>query len=232
MEHQLFNVFARTVLFYFVVLIMVRLMGKREVGQLSPFDLVVSIMIAEAAVFAIEDPTLSVWHGVIPILTLAFLQVLISLICLKYPTIQALFNGRPSVVIEKGRINQKNMRRARYTLHELMEQLRLQGTPAISDVEYAILEMSGQLSVLPKAASRPVQPSDIGLEPPVEGLPVTIVVDGTVNKEGLRTLNQDEAWLMQQLESHQISDVQQVLLAAVDRGGNLWIQERENGGDA
>lgn len=228
MEHQLVTVFLRTMLFYFVVLVMVRLMGKREVGQLSPFDLVVSIMIAEAAVFAIEDPALSVWHGVIPILTLAILQILISLICLRYPTVQALFNGRPSVIIERGRLNQKNMRRARYTLHELMEQLRLQGTPAISDVEYAILEMSGKLSVLPKAESRPVQPSDMGLKPPVEGLPVTLVVDGTVNKEGLRTLNQDEAWLHQQLRAHQISDIQQVFMAAVDRLGNLWIQEREN----
>ncbi len=228
MEHQLFTVFLRTVLFYFVVLVMVRLMGKREVGQLSPFDLVVSIMIAEAAVFAIEDPNLSVWHGIIPILTLAILQVLISLICLKYPTIQALFNGRPSVVVERGRINQKNMRRARYTLHELMEQLRLQGTPAISDVEYAILEMSGKLSVLPKAQSRPLQPSDIGLKPPVEGLPVTLVVDGTVNQEGLGTLNQDEAWLQQQLKTHHISDVRQVFMAAVDRSGQLWIQQRDN----
>ncbi len=226
-DHVLLTVLLRTIFFYFAVLILVRLMGKREIGQLSPFDLVVAIMIAEAAILPIDDPGRSIWMGIVPITALAGLQIAISLVCMKCPTIGALVNGRPTVIIEGGKINEKNMRRARFTIHELMEQLRLQNAPSLSDVEYAILEMSGRLSVLPTVRARNLQPSDLELNLPREGLPASLIVYGVINDEGLRVINRDREWLMQQLEQEDIPDQESILVAAVDRAGQLWIQKKE-----
>ena len=224
----LLTVFLRTVFFYFTVLVFVRLMGKREIGQLSPFDLVVSIMIAEAAVMAIDDPNRSIWMGIIPVTALAGLQIGISWLCLKYPTIQTMVNGQPTVIIEGGKINEENMRRSRFTVHELMEQLRLQNAPALADVEYAILEMSGKLSVMPTVKARNLQPSDLKLDLPQEGLPATLIVDGIINQEGLKVINRDKHWLMDQLQQNRITDPGSIFVAAVDRAGKLWIQQRED----
>ncbi len=223
---DLWFVFLRTVFFYFAILILLRIMGKREVGQLSPFDLVVSVLIAESAANSIEtleDPLLV---GLIPIVTLTCLQIIISIISLKSKKLQSLINGRPTLLIEDGKINEENMRRSRYTIYELIEQLRLQKTPALNDVEFAILEMSGKLSVLPKANSRAVQPSDMGMNLPKEDLPALLVVDGKVNKQGLQALGNDEDWLHQELEKNGVSDIENLLVASIDRNGKLFIQEQ------
>ena len=223
---DLWFVFLRTVFFYFAILILLRIMGKREVGQLSPFDLVVSVLIAESAANSIEtleDPLLV---GLIPIVTLTCLQIIISIISLKSKKLQSLINGRPTLLIEDGKINEENMRRSRYTIYELIEQLRLQKTPALNDVEFAILEMSGKLSVLPKANSRAVQPSDMGMNLSKEDLPALLVVDGTVNKQGLQALGNDEDWLHQELEKNGVSDIENLLVASIDRNGKLFIQEQ------
>ncbi len=223
---DLWITFLRTLFFYFAILVVIRLMGKREVGQLSPFDLVVSIMIAEAAIVPIEDTQKPIMSGLLPILTLTALQMLISILCLKLPALQALINGRPTVVIEDGKINEENMRHARYTIYDLMEQLRLQQTPALNDVEYAILEMSGKLSVLPKANSRALQPSDMGMDLPKEGLPALLVVDGTINDQGLQSVGQDKEWLKTRLQKLGVTDIGDLLVAALDRSGNLFVQHK------
>ncbi len=225
---DLLTVFLRTILFYFVALILIRLMGKREVGQLSPFDLVVAIMIAEAAVFVIDDPRTSVWTGLIPMTTLAALQIVLSCLCIKFPRLMSLINGRPTVIIDDGQINEGNMRRSRYTVHELMEQLRQQQSPSLPDVQYAILEMSGSLSVIPKTKSRPVQVQDLNMDLPAEGLPAALVVDATINYDGLHTLGRDREWLMGQLQQAGAPQLSEIFVAAVDRSGSLWWQRRES----
>jgi len=227
MFSDLLTTFGRTMLFYFVALILMRLMGKREVGQLSPFDLVIAIMIAEAAVFVIDDPQMPVLMGIVPMVTLAALQVIISYLCLKHPTIMSLVNGRPTIIIENGKINERNMKMSRYTIHELMEQLRQQGSPSLPDVKYAILEMSGSLSVIPKTESRPVQVSDINLEIPSESLPAALVVDGTINWDGLQALGRDRKWLIKKLNAAGAPEMSELLVAAVDQNEKLWWQKRE-----
>ncbi len=225
---DLLTVFLRTILFYFVALVLIRLMGKREVGQLSPFDLVVAIMIAEAAVFVIDDPNTPIWTGLIPMATLAGLQIIISYLCLKFPQIMSLVNGRPTIIIENGQINEQNMRKARYTVHELMEQLRQQQNPSLPDVQYAILEMSGSLSVIPKTKSRPVQVSDLNLDLPSESLPAALVVDASINYDGLHALGRDRQWLVEQLQKIGAPELSEILVAAVDPNGNFWWQRRQH----
>ncbi len=140
----------RTVLIYFVVFLIMRLMGKREIGKMSVFDLVISFMIAEIAVLVIEDTKRPVIEGIIPMAVLMTVQVLIAYIGLKNRKLRLLFDGKPSVIIADGKLNQKEMKKQRYNLDDLMLQLRENQVARVADVEFAILETSGKLSVIPK----------------------------------------------------------------------------------
>ncbi|SDT30805.1 Protein of unknown function [Paenibacillaceae bacterium GAS479] len=140
----------RTVLIYFVVFLIMRMMGKREIGKMSVFDVVISFMIAEIAVLVIEDTDRSMLDGIVPMVALMAIQVLIAFISMKNRRIRLLFDGKPSVIIEKGKLNQNEMRKQRYNLDDLLQQLRENQVARVSDVEFAILETSGKLSVFEK----------------------------------------------------------------------------------
>ncbi|KKC47261.1 membrane protein [Paenibacillus sp. D9] len=145
----------RTVLIYFVVFLIMRLMGKREIGKMSVFDLVISFMIAEIAVLVIEDTKRPVIEGIVPMAVLMIIQVLIAYIGLKNRKLRLLFDGKPSVIIADGKLNQKEMKKQRYNLDDLMLQLRENQVARVADVEFAILETSGKLSVIPKESQSP-----------------------------------------------------------------------------
>ncbi|MCD1258244.1 DUF421 domain-containing protein [Paenibacillus athensensis] len=151
---DILTIFFRTVLVYFVVFLMLRIMGKREIGKLSLFDLVISIMIAEIAVFVLEDSNKPLTDGLVPMLTLVLIQVLMAFLALKSRKLRLMFDGKPSVLIEKGVINREEMRKQRYNLDDLMMQLRQNRVSNVADVEFAILEASGKLSVLERNGSR------------------------------------------------------------------------------
>jgi uncharacterized membrane protein YcaP (DUF421 family) len=157
---ELLTLFGRTVLIYFVVFGVIRIMGKREIGKLSVFDFVISIMIAEMAVFIIDDPEMPVLHGLLPMLTLVLIQILTAFVSLKNRKIRLLFDGTPSYLIENGKLNQEEMRKQRYTLDDLMMQLREKNIADIGKVEFAVLETSGKLSVIEKEDKTDVQPED------------------------------------------------------------------------
>ena len=141
----------RTVVLYLIVLFTIRVMGKSELSKMSPFQLVVIFMIAELAAIPIESSTASLINGVIAIFTLLFLQVLISLISIKSETVKNFLNGKPSILIEKGEINEQELKNPRISINDLMEQLRIGNAPSLSDVEYAVMESNGELSIIPKA---------------------------------------------------------------------------------
>ena len=147
---DILTIFLRTVLIYFVVFLMLRIMGKREIGKLSLFDLVISIMIAEIAVFVLEDAKKPLMVWILPMGTLVLIQVVIAYITLKSRTIRVLFDGKPSVLINKGMIDREEMKKHRYNLDDLMLQLRQNKIMNVADVEFAILEPSGKLSVVEK----------------------------------------------------------------------------------
>jgi uncharacterized membrane protein YcaP (DUF421 family) len=119
------------------------------------------------------------------------------------------------------------MRKLRYNLSDLLEQLRVKNTPNIADIEYAILETNGQLSIIPKAVKRPVNPEDLNLNPPYEGLPITLIMDGVLQKHNLEKANVTYAWLQNELKKAYLDDISQVLIASIDSQGNLFIQAKQ-----
>lgn len=228
---ELTTIFWRTVFFYFFLLFAVRIMGKHSLGQLSPFDFVVTIMLAETAVLAIEQPSLHILGGIIPIVVLVALEMLLAFASLKNRRLRNWMNGQPAVVIRDGRIVESELRRLRYNLDDLLEQLRLKNAPDVADVDFAIWEPSGQLSVVPKASQRSLQPSDLGLEPVRRGLPSTLIADGRANENALQELGLTADMLEDLLTRHGLGPIDNVFLASLDRQGDLWVQVRGKPGD-
>lgn len=216
--------FWRTVFFYVSLLLVMRIMGKREIGRLSPADVVVTIMLADAAIIAIEDTKLPLWVGVIPVATLAAFEILFSWLSLRSPLLRDLTNGRPSIIIERGRINRQEMKKLRYGLHDLLSQLRRKDVYNVQDVEYALLEPTGDLTLILKPEKRPVTPGDLGLSPPKEGLPLDLIIDGTVDEQALERSGHTREWLDRLLKERGYTSPKEVFLATLNRQGELFIQ--------
>ena len=219
-------IFGKTLFIYFVILTAMRLMGKREIGELTPFDLVVSIMMAELGVIVIEKENFALWEGIIPIITLAGIEIIISYLSLKNSSIRKLINGSPTVLIKNGEIMTEAMRNSRYTIHDLLTQLRENGVFNVSEVEYAVLETTGELTVLPQAQNRGLTPQDLGLKTEYEGLPTVLIEDGEINYSGLRRVGLDQQGLKQQLTEKGVDSVSQVLVAALETDGTFYLSER------
>lgn len=214
----------RAAILYLLVVIIIRIMGKHQIGQLQPYELVITILISELAAVPMQDTDIPLINGIIPILTLLFIQITLSLLSLKSETARRIICGGPSILIENGQIVQRELTRLRYSINDLLEQLRLKNLPNISDVEYAILETSGKLSVIPKSQKRPVNPEDLQIDTPYEGLPLTIIIDGTLKRDNLQKVKLDETWLLNELRNFGLTSWKQVLLATLDSSGKLFIQ--------
>ena len=219
-------VFARTLILYAIVVIVMRIMGKRQIGELQPFELVVAILISDLAAVPMQNTGIPLINGIIPILTLLIAQITMSFVSLKSVRARGIICGKPSVLIEKGKINESVLRREMYTINDLMEQLRSKDIYNVADVEYAILETNGQLSVLPKSQKRPLAPQDMNIPVQYEGLPLVLIIDGYVSRKDLKKAGLDEEWLKSQLSRHGIGDARKVLFASLDSSGNLFLQRK------
>ena len=217
--------FIRTIILYIIVLIVMRFMGKREIGQLQPFELVISIMIADLATLPMAEPGIPITNGIIPILGLLVMHLTISVLNLKNVKIREIICGKPSILIYRGRINEKNMRKERFTINELEERLRGNNVFNIGDVEYAILETSGQITVIQKPNKRNSIPEDFGIMPEYEGIAYDLVVDGKVMKQNLEKLDKDYNWLVKQISAFGIKP-EEALIATIDGKGNFFCQEK------
>lgn len=222
----MFPIVLRTLFFYIVVLVMMRIMGKREIGNLSPFDLVVSIMIAELAALPIENLDKPLLEGVVPLAVLLAAEVSIAYLSLKSEPLRKLINGTPSIVISKGRIMEKEMRRMRYNINDLVVGLRTQGIIDISDVEYAVLEPSGTLSIILVANKRGVTPGDLGLDVEYDGLPVPLITDSRMHWDNIAGAGWTKAQFEIVLSENGITDPQEVLFAYLDSKGRFKYQYR------
>ncbi|NLS44178.1 MAG: DUF421 domain-containing protein [Firmicutes bacterium] len=217
----------KTVFMYTFVLFVTRVMGKREIGQLAPFDLVVAIMIADLAAMPLEDKSIRIHEAILPIAVLAAAEILFAFITLKNTKARSLICGRSSVVVKNGRIEEATLRELRYNLDDLLAGLREKDVHNIQDVEFAILEGSGRLSVLMKSQARPVTPRDLGITTSYEGLPYPLILDGEVKYKYLDQLNLTMAWLKEELEKKGVTDPSDVLLATLDTSGELYIAKKE-----
>lgn len=216
-------VLIRTIILYFLVLLTFRVMGKSELSEMSPFQLVIVFMIAELAAIPIESTSASLLNGAAAIIALMFLQTLLSTIAIKCEWFKNFINGRPSILIEKGEINQKELRDLRITLNDLQEQLRIKDIYSFDDVEFAIMESNGELSVIPKAGKRNVNLSDLGIKEDEVHLPVVLISDGTIYERNLLKINTDTDRLMNILQKYNLKSYKEVFLAFTDEKKKLHI---------
>ncbi|MBM7563744.1 DUF421 domain-containing protein [Paenibacillus sacheonensis] len=250
----------RTLLIYFVVFLIMRMMGKREIGKLSVFDLVISVMIAEIAVFVIEDTDRPIMDGILPMVILLVIQIGIALLSLRSRRMRTLFDGEPAVIVDRGKINRDAMRKQRYNLDDLLLQFRENKTN-IADVEFAILETTGKLSIVQKDKGESQENSDdrdsqdenqagnrntqsesqsrnngsrlhktFPRNYRFENLPVPLIMDGEIQKHNLEKLEKDRFWLNNQLKQRGIVDAKQVFLCTIDHRGELFIDIKHRKG--
>lgn len=217
----------RTLILYFLVVVALRLMGKREIGQLQPFELVVIIMISEFAAVPSGNVGIPLLNGVIPILVLLLANQTLAWLTLKNEKARNIICGTPSVLIERGKILEKELRRNNYNFSDLLEELRLKNVPNIADVEFAVLETNGQLSVFPKSQKRPTVPKDFNLKTEFEGLPLTLIADGHLNHYNLQHSNKELKWLQQELKKQGVNKIDDALFASLDSAGALFVQAKE-----
>lgn len=222
--------FFRAIVLYILVLIVMRLMGKREIGQLQPFELAISIMIADLATIPMAETGVPISNGIIPILGLLVMHLLISMLNMKSTKAREIICGKPSILIFRGKIDQKVLKRERFTINELEERLRDNNIFNIGDVEYAVLETSGQVTVIPKPNKRATTPEDFNIEPKYEGIPYDLVIDGKVMYENLEKLGKNYVWLKKQTEKFGIQP-EDALIVTIDGNNQFFCQaiEKENG---
>ena len=218
--------FFRSIFLYIIVLIVMRLMGKREIGQLQPFELAISIMIADLASIPMTDTGIPIFNGIIPILGLLIMHLFISIINLKSSKAREIICGRPSILIYRGKINEKTLKKERFTINELEERLRGNNVINLGDVEYAILETSGQVTDIQKPDKRNTIPQDFNIMPEYEGIPYDLVIDGKVMKENLKEIGRDYNWLKKQVEKFNIKP-EEALVVTLDGKGQIFCQKKE-----
>lgn len=219
----------RTIILYSFVLLIVRIMGKSELAELEPFQLVVTLMIAELAALPMEDTDVSLMNGITALVTLLLIQVLISYLALKSKRAREILCGKPSVIINKGKIDEKEMRKLRMNINDLLEQVRAKDYPSLEEIEYAILETNGDLSIIPKPENRPLTPKDINMTPTISHMSLPIIMDGYLFKDTLETLKLTEDWLKTQLAHSCISDYSDILFCYIDENSKLHIHRKDRG---
>lgn len=221
--------FIRSIILYIIVLVVMRLMGKREIGQLQPFELAISIMIADLASIPMSDSGIPITNGIIPILGLLVMHLIISIINMKSIKGRGIICGKPSILIYRGRIDEKVLKKERFTINELEERLRGNNIVNIGDVEYAILETNGQVTVIQKPDKRNTIPADFNIQPEYEGIPYDLVIDGKIMYDNLKQIGKNYEWLRKQVNKFNIKQ-EEALLVTLDGKGQMFCQSKSKGG--
>lgn len=220
--------FIRTIILYALVIAALRLMGKRQIGQLQPSELVVAIMISDIASIPISDVSVPILYGIIPIFTLVLSEILLSLICLKSQKVRMFMSGRPQILVRNGKICFEEMKKSRVNTDDLLEELRKSGYFSLSDIDTVILETGGTISVIPKSDATPPTLKDFKIDGVQTKIPFVYVADGKVRKSELKRGGKSETWLLKFLNDKKIKDVKSVLIMSQDSEGNIFLQERKD----
>ena len=220
--------FCRTIILYFILMAGLRLMGKRQIGELEPSELVLTLIISDLAAVPMQDFGIPLVNGVFPIVTLLCVSLLLSFFSLKSIRFRGLVCGHPTVIVRDGKVLQENMARNRFTVDELLEQLRSQGYSDLTAVKYAVLETSGQVSVLPYTKTSPITPQVMNQEVQDDvTLPVLLINDGHIMSDNLSASGYDGAWLDKQLKERRLTSPRQVFLMTVDEAGTITCVAKE-----
>ncbi|WP_139490333.1 DUF421 domain-containing protein [Brevibacillus dissolubilis] len=226
----------RTLFTYFFLLLLLRMMGKRELGKLSVFDVVISIMLAEMATLAIDQVERPALHFYVPMALLMALEIMMAWLSMRSKKVRDIVDGSAEIIIENGEIREAAMRRNRLNLDDLMVHLRQKNIKSIADVEFALLEPTGQMSVFPKPAKEPLTREDVGINPIAQGeehllsykgLPIPLIMDGAVREEALTKIDKNKFWLKQQIRKHGIRDIKEISFCSIDEQGRLFIDKKD-----
>ena len=216
----------RTFILYIAVMLGIRIMGKRQIGELQPSELVITIMFGNLAAVPMQETGIPLINGIAPIITLVFIEVILSAISLKNKRFRRFISGSPSIIIRNGEIDLEEVRRLRMSTDDIMEALRSKDIVNIEDVQTAILDTDGEICIVPKAAKRAVTPEDLGLSPKEENMPYTLISDGRIIKDNLSKINKSEKWLRDELSKHKLR-LCDVLLADYTRDGKFTFKKKE-----
>ena len=216
----------RTIILYTLLIGVIRLMGKRQIGEMEPSEFVVTMLVANLASIPMQDEGIPLFSGVVPIVTVLAMELIMSALSLKSIFLRRLLCGKPVILVENGKILQENLRKTRVTLDELTGHLREKDVLDIEAVQYAILETNGNLSVFPYPKERPASAKDAGIQAKPQYLPLTIVSDGKVLTHNLKKANKDLSWVEQKLKEHQ-ADLKSTCLLTVDGADHIFFCRKE-----
>ncbi|MCK8826330.1 DUF421 domain-containing protein [Natroniella acetigena] len=220
----MFIVIIRTIILYTIVFLTFRVMGKRQIGELQPYELAITIMISALAAIPMQDTDIPLINSLTPIILIFSTQIYMSAITTKSTTGRRLICGKPTILIENGQIVEGELNKSRININELLEELRIKGYPDISEVEFAFIETNGALSIIPKSQKRPVTPEDLNIDTDYEGIPHPIIIDGQIHTKNLEKVGLSEEWLKEELISLGINNTSDIFFANLDSTGNLFYQ--------
>ncbi len=218
--------YVRTVVLYLVLIAVVRMMGKRQVGQMEPSEFVVTMLVANLASIPMQDGAIPLYSGLVPIVTVLGAELVLSALSMKNIRLRRILCGKPVILIENGNILQKNLRKTRVTLDELTGHLREKDVLDLNSVQYAILETNGNLSVFPYPKEMPAAARDAGVQVRKQSLPITIVSDGKLLVKNLEKANKDACWVQRVLQEHQAT-VEETWLLTVDGEDKIVFLRKE-----
>ena len=221
------TIFIRALILYLVVLIALRLMGKREIGQLQPYELVITMMIADLASVPMQDIGIPLFHGIVPIMALLLSQIILSYINIKSGWMRKILCGEPTVLIQKGKIMEDRLKKQRYTIDGLMEELRSNGVFSLEEVEYAILETSGQISIIKKPEKGTVTKEDLNVIPTYKGYPRPLIIDGAFLDKNLEIMGITQEEVEKYLKS-QKANYKDIFILMYDEDNKFFIQKKDN----
>ena len=224
------NAFFRTAILFFVTAIVLRLMGKRQLAELQPYEVVITLMISDLATLPMSDVEMPLLSGVVSIVTLLILHSLLSVLSFASIRMRAIICGRPSVLVRDGKICEKELSRLCFDLSDLMEGIRSAGLIGLHETGCVVLETNGTLSVFPSSDNTPVTRGDQKIAPVYDGIPLTLILDGKLQDRPIRISGLDTGWLMRILQGQGIERASDVLIAALDTQGKLLVQEKGDQG--
>lgn len=219
-------IFVRTIIIYILVLFVMRFMGKREIGQMQPFELVIAMMIADLAATPMSDVGTPIIYGIIPILCLLMMHIVISVINLKSIKMREIICGKPRILIYRGKIDEKALIQENFTINELQERLRVNNINNLGDVEFAILETSGQISVVQKPEKRALRPEDFNINAEYEGIAYDLVIDGRIMGDNLNKIGKNYKWLEKEVSKFKMKP-EEALVVVLNGDGSIFCQKRE-----
>ncbi len=216
----------RSVILYFVVVVLYRIMGKRQIGELQPSELVLAIMISDIASVPMQSVSTPLVSGIVPIIMLMSAEVILSFVAQKSHKMRKVITGEASLIISEGKLIVSEMERLRFNIDDLFEQLRNNGQFDISQIAFAVLETNGNLSILPKEQYRPVNMQDLDLKPNTASFPSNIIKDGELDEQALYRIGKDINWLHAQLRKEKIGKIKDVFLLCADTNGVTFVQRK------